>query len=503
MDHYDVAVVGSGAGLTVLETALEKGRKCAIIENAKFGGTCLNRGCIPSKILVYPADLIRENEKARQTGLNWQLESFDWATITRRVWHYIDYNKVLETSLAQVKNLTVYRGTASFTGSCTLQVPDEKNGLTEPFQADLIVLAPGSRPHVPPVAGLENAGYLTSASFFSDRFPARPWKSLIILGGGSIGLEFAHIFSAFGTKVTLVEMMPHLAPTEEEVVSRHLETNLVRQGIEVITNHQAVGAGRNDGGKSLTVRSLESGETRTLYGEELFVASGVQSNADLLQAGKAGIAVDARGYILTNEYLETNRRNIWALGDVNGKYPFRHKANQEAEVCLHNMFRPDLSKQAMNYQHVPWAIFTSPQIAHVGLREQEARERGIKYQVGVNYYSSIAMGYAMGYRKGDPDDGFVKLLVDENMKIIGVHIIGPHAAILIQSFVYLMNAGYRCHRQSFDRPAHDEERARQIPGLFPLWPETGSLDPITRSMVIHPSLNELTAWVIDKLAWPE
>ncbi len=503
MDHYDVAVIGSGAGLTVLEAALEKGRKCALIENAKFGGTCLNRGCIPSKILVYPADLIRENEKAHQTGLNWRLDSFDWTAITRRVWHYIDYNRVLETELDQAKNLTVYRGTASFTGSYMLQVPDEKTGLTEPFQADLIVLAPGSRPFVPPVTGLENAGYLTSASFFSDRFPARPWKSLIIIGGGAIGLEFAHIFSAFGTKVAIVEKMPRLAATEEDVISRHLETNLICRGIEVLTNHQAIEAGQADGGKFLTVRSLESGETRTLYGEELFVASGIQSNADLLQTGNAGIALDARGYILTNEYLETNRRNIWALGDVNGKYPFRHKANQEAEICVHNMLRPDLSKQAMNYQHVPWAIYTSPQIAHVGLREQEARDRGIKYQVGVNHYSSIAMGYAMGYRKGDPDDGFVKLLVDENMKIIGVHIVGPQAAILIQSFIYLMNAGYRCRRQAPESPLRDEERVRPIPGLFPPCLETGSLDPIARSMVIHPSLNELTAWAVDNLAWPE
>lgn len=501
-DHYDMVIVGSGVGLTILDAALQHGRTCAIIENAKFGGTCLTRGCVPSKILAYPADVIRETAKAGKIGLDYRLESLDWAAVSRRMWHYIDESKQIEASLTDVKNLTVYRGLVEFTGPQTMQVPDEAGGRIQPFQADQFVLAPGARTNVPPVAGLADSGYLTSETFFGAQFPEKPWKSLIIVGGGAIGAEFAHIFSAFGAQVTVIEMMPHLVPTEEEAISTQLEDNFRLQGINVLTGCQVVSVEPIDGGKLVSVRDGASGATRTLFGEAVFIASGSRSNADLLKVGKAGIATDARGYIITNEFLETSQKNIWALGDVNGKYQFRHKANHEADVLVHNLFRPDQSRQAAQYTSVPWAIFTWPQIAHVGLREQEVKERGVKYLVGINHYSAVAKGYAMGYDAGEPDDGFVKLIVDENMKILGAHIIGPQAAILVQSFVYLMNAGFRC-QPPIRRKRKWAAAERHIFNPFPSCPEAGTFDPITRSMVIHPSLSELTAWVVGNLEWAD
>jgi len=503
MKHYDIVIVGSGVGLTILEYGLQSGRSCAIVENTKFGGTCLTRGCIPSKILVHPADVIREMEQAKKTGLTCKLEQLDWPEISRRVWSYIDENKRIEASLAQVKNLTVYRGTGAFTGPNTMQVSQEAGGQTEPFTADLYVLAPGGRTKVPPISGLETVGYLTSESFFGDRYPARLWKSLTIIGGGAMGAEFAHIFSAFGVTVTILEVLPNLVATEEPVVSAMLADNFRRNGIDVRTNVQIITAEKTAGGKTLTIRDQITDEVSTVESEEILVASGIRPNSDLLRTDLAGIATDSRGYIITNEYLETNRKNIYALGDINGKYQFRHKANYEADICAHNIFRPDQSRMAARYNAVPWAIYTWPQIAHVGMREQEAKELDLRYMVGVNHYSSIAMGFAMGYEENEPDDGFVKLLVGENKKILGCHVIGPHAALLVQSFVYLMNAGFRCQKPSAKERHSWPTSRRQREFTLPVCLEAGSLDPITQSMVIHPSLNELTAWVIGNLEWSE
>jgi dihydrolipoamide dehydrogenase len=502
MENYDLVVIGSGVGLTIIEEALQNGMRCAIVEKGKFGGTCLNRGCIPSKVLVYPADLIREAEHADKTGVSYSPPEVSWPTIARRMWQFIDKNKKIEAGLLSAGHLTVYRGTGVFTGPDVLQVADEQDGRTAPFTARLFVLAPGVRTQIPQIEGLSETGFVTSESFFGPLFPEKPWKSLTIIGGGAIGLEFAHIFSAQGTQVTIVEMATRLAPTEEPEISSLLEGQFRRHGISVHTGCQAVSAEKADSGdKCLLIRNRSDATTQSICSEELFVASGVRSNADLLQVDKAGIATDARGYIITNEYLETNRKNVWALGDINGKYQFRHKANYEAEILVHNLFRPDLSKRSANYQSVPWAIFTDPQIAHVGLREDEIKASGIRYLVGVNHYSDIAKGYAMGYEHTDPDNGFVKLLTDENMKILGVHLVGPQASVLIQSFVYLMNAGYKCTQKSRSKRKGAGQRA--IPGLFPPCTEAGSLDPIVHSMVIHPALSELTAWVIDNLEWAD
>lgn len=500
MEHYDLVVVGSGAGLTLIEEALQKGLKCALVEKDKLGGTCLNRGCIPSKVLVYPADLIRETEHAGKTGVFYGQPEISWSTISRRMWQFIDRNQQIEENLRQIDRLTLYRGQAQFTGLDTLQVTDERQGHTDPFTADMIVLACGARSRVPQIKGLAEAGFITAESFFGPAFPRKPWSSLTIIGGGAIGLEFAHIFSAQGTRVTLIEAAPALAPLEEPEISEFLEKALIRQGVRVLTGKQIVEAEKTTDGKSLKIRTADGRDSDVINSEEIFLAAGVQSNADLINVEKAGIATDARNYIITNEYLETNKRHIWALGDVNGKYQFRHKANYEAEVLVHNLLRPDLSRRSVSYQAVPWAIFSSPQIAHVGLKASEAIAAGIPFQVGYNHYSDIAKGYAMGYEPEDPDDGFVKLIVDEKKKILGVHIIGPQAAVLLQPFVYLMNAGFRC---TGGLKQEKRPHTRLIPGLFPPCSEAGSLDPLAHSMVIHPSLSELTAWVIENLEWQD
>ena len=502
MKQYDLVIIGSGVGLTILEVALQLGLSCAIVEKDALGGTCLNRGCIPSKVLVYPADIVRESEHARKIGVTFDRPQIDWPLISRRMWSYISHNESIEDSLQSIDQVTLYRGTARFTGRRTLQVADEKNGLTEPFTGNRFVIAAGARTFVPPIEGLASTGYLTSELFFGPQFPQKPWKRLVIVGGGAIGLEFAHIFSACGSDVTIVEMASHLAPLEEPAVSTMLETAFRRHRINVMTEAKAIRASRIESGKRLIVQNQRTLEEQAVDCDEILIASGVRSNADLLQIEKTGVQTDQRGYIVTNEYLETNQPDIFALGDINGKYQFRHKANYEAEILVHNLFRTDQPKKEAEYRAVPWAVFTAPQIAHVGLREDEVRARGIRYQVAINDFASIAKGYAMGYEADDPDNGFTKLIVDESMKILGVHVVGPHAAILIQPFVYLMNAGLRCTQKTASQIRDRQKRKpRQLPGIFPPCSEAGTFEPIAHSMVIHPSLSELTAWAIEDLEW--
>jgi len=494
MRKFDLAVVGSGAGLVVLEAALDAGVSCAIVERAKFGGTCLNKGCIPTKILAYPADLIREVQHAEKTGVHVSSPGVDWQTLSERMWKQIGLNRAIEKQLLGAENLAVFKGAGEFTGPGTMRVVSS-DGKTEEFEAKRFVLAAGARSFVPPIRGIGEAGYVVSETFFGDRFPKTPWKSLVLIGGGPIGVEFAHIFSALGTQVTLVQLTDRLLMTEEETVSAFVKAQFERNGIRVLTSAMAISAEKKGEAKVVTVQDTVTKELLTIEAEEIFLAPGIRSNADSLHLEKANVETDAKGWITTNEFLETSRPDVFALGDINGKYQFRHKANYEAEILIHNLFHPSEEKKRACYQTVPWAVFTDPQVAHVGITEREAAAAGLKYHVGINRYSDVVGGRKMGYVRGDADDGFVKLIVDDEKKLLGVHIVGPHAAILVQPFVYLMNAGFRCR----EGDAAAGRRPNEIQGLRMMCPSLGTYEPIANSMVIHPSLNELTAWALEKL----
>lgn len=494
MKHFDMVIVGSGAGLAILQAAMQAGMSCALVESGKFGGTCLTKGCIPSKILVHPADMIREAAHARHVGLEYQPPAIRWEKISERMWNKIGENRNIERSVDQASGVEVFKGIAIFTGPHTMKVRLADGTETAPFSSEKFVLAAGGRSFIPPIPGLETTGYIDSEHFFGDGFPAQPWKRLVIIGGGAIGTEFAHIFSAFGTEVTLVEMLPHLVSTEEETISEMVEDTFRRHGTNVLTGHKAVSVRKEADHKVVVVQDVETGKAMDIPCEEILVASGIRSNADKLQVEMAGVMTDKRGWIQTDEYLQTSQPHIWALGDINGKYQFRHKANYEAEVLVANLFEHAEPKRAANYATVPWAIFTHPQIGHVGLTEKEARRQHEKIMVGVKRYSSVANGYAMGYSSGDPDDGFVKLIADEHMKILGAHVIGPQAAILVQSFVYLMNMDFCCS-------CGKAEKAEPQLAVSQDCHVIGSANLMNRSMVIHPSLSEVAGWIVDELEW--
>ncbi len=493
MESYELVVVGGGSGMSVLSRGLNLGLKCALVEPDKFGGTCLNRGCIPSKILVYPADVIREAEHARKVGIKVRIEEIDWELIGKRMWSRINMNKRIENGLSKRKGLTVYRGFGEFSGEREMIVKDNDGKDLGTFKGEKFVIAVGGRSFIPPIRGLNEAGYITSESFFGDKFPKKPWKSLVIIGGGVIAVEFAHVFSAFGTEVTIVEMLPRLVSTEEPEISKFLEKNL-KDNLTILTNNRADKVHVENNLKVLTVKNTKTGEEQEIKAEEILVATGRRSNTDTLKPEKTGVNVNERGWVITNEYLETSKENIWCVGDVNGLYQFRHKANYELRILKKNIFSDNEEKHMVDYSSVPWAIFTYPQIGHVGMTETEAIEKGYEILVGKHYYHEVAKGFAMGFEENEVDDGFVKLIVDKSYKILGAHIVGPFAAILVQQFVYLMNAGFTC-----DKAEDLDLDLDLIPKDIRACPEAGALTPINSSMIIHPSMNELTAWAIGSL----
>ncbi|MBD3352055.1 MAG: dihydrolipoamide dehydrogenase, partial [Candidatus Lokiarchaeota archaeon] len=403
----------------------------------------------------------------------------------------INESKDIEKGLSSVPTLDIYKGIGEFTGKYTMKVKlNDTREYSDEFKGKRIVLASGARSIVPPIPGLKDVGFITSKSFFGEKYPDKPWDSLIIIGGSIIAAEFAHIFSAFGSKVSVVEMLPRLVSTEEPEVSEILE-NVFRKTMNVFVNYKAIEFESVNGQKAVIIEHTKTGEQKKVVADEIFLAVGRGSNADWLKVRKAGIEVDEKGWIKTNRYLETNMENIWAIGDANGAYQFRHKANHDVEVLTRNIMGFSKNKKPVDYSAVPWAIFTHPQIGHVGLTQKQAIEQGHKIYVAINRYSNVAKGFAMGYKENDIDNGLVKLIIDESYQILGAHIIGPNAALLVQPFVYLMNSGYSCEPS--------EVPITQAPKYMKACPDAGSFMPIYNSMVIHPSLNEVTGWAFSNM----
>lgn len=468
--HFDIAIIGSGAGLIVMEEAQKAGKTVALIEKGAFGGTCLNHGCIPSKMLVYPADLIRNARMGGRVGIHFDTPRIDWQKITRRMRQQVDQNIALEEQLGQDQSLTLYKGAASFVDPHTLAIQLKDNS-TEQITAGQIVIAAGSRTRIPHIDGLQQAGYVTSESFFGDRFPKKPYESLVIIGGGSTACEMAGIFSAFGSKVTLAVRSETILRGMDLDIPPFVKQELEAAGVDVryFAGAKSVRTTAN-GLKAVLFKDKQTNKEYEVIAEEIFLAPGVVPNTPDLNLPMAGVHADENGFIITNEYLGTNVPHIWAIGDINGKYPLRHKANWEAHILNEHLFHG--GKRAADYSTVPQAVFTHPQVAAVGLTQQEAvRQYGSKVRIYRNRTSSVVAGISMGYSRHKPDDGFAKIITDDKGKILGAHVAGPNAALLVQPYAYLMNAGGQESRP-------------------------GSIDPVLHAMTIHPSFSELTAWSV-------
>lgn len=494
MKKYDMIIIGTGAGNIILEAALEKGLKCAQIERGKFGGTCLTRGCIPTKVMATFADKIIEINHAEEIGIKAESVTFDWDVMSKRVWQKIDESKELRDFYLNEKNLDVYEGIGYFVGEKQVVVDLNSGEKSEVLTADKIFIGVGGRTNVPNIEGLEDVGYITSETLFGESYPKKPYESLIIIGGGAIGTEFAHIFNAVGTRVSMVQRNVRLLPKEDEEVSALIKQKYEERGINLYLNTDTVSVKKHGSKKMLKIRNKATGEEKNLVAEEILVAPGIISNADYLKLENTSVEVDEKNWIRTNEFLETTADGVWAFGDVNGKAQFRHKANYEADIIAHNLYISESEDDYRwaRYDLVPAVTFCFPQVAHVGLTEKDAVERGYDVEIGKHYYNQTAKGFALGYDSENLD--FAKLVIDkETKKLLGFHAIGQEAAMLVQPFLNMMNAGETVIKpinEDIGSAITKELRQKQITRKM----NPNLLTTIRETMVPHPSLSEVGIW---------
>ncbi|KUG20705.1 dihydrolipoamide dehydrogenase [hydrocarbon metagenome] len=397
----------------------------ALVDRGPPGGTCVNLGCIPSKTLIYAADTAAGAADAEQLGIRAGIAGIDFSGIMERMRATRQRNSAFTRDWIRSRAglLDFYEGTGEFVGDHTLEVQGTE------LSAELIFCASGARPLIPPVSGLESVDYLTSDTVLDlQKLP----ESLVIVGGGYIAAEYGHFFAAMGTRVTILQRGDRLVADEEPEISGLLLQEMQRR-MAIATGTEAVEVGQRGEGCVVFGKDRATGDLREFEAEAVLVAAGRRSNADLLQVERTGVALDARGYIRTNEYLETNRENIWAVGDANGRQMFRHAASREALIAWQNATQEE--RVAMDYLAVPHAIYSRPQIASVGMTEAAAR-REHEVLVGRADYAETAMGEAMM-----EEAGFAKAIADARSgTILGFHIIGPSAPLLIQEVTNVIAA---------------------------------------------------------------
>jgi mycothione reductase len=426
MEKFDVLVIGSGSGMIVASNAIANGLKTAVVESGSMGGTCVNRGCIPSKMLIYPADVAVMIHDAKNVDVNATINSVNFERIMNRMQRFVtDDSQHQAAAVETTPNLTWFKDVGAFISDYTMKVGEHI------IKADKVFIVSGARPSIPPIKGIDGVNYLTSDTVLELKNPP---KSMIIIGGGYIAAEYSHFFSSMGTDVTIVQRSPRLLPEEEPEISELLKEEIGKR-MKIFTNYEAIEVEEKHGVKTVKAKNRETGNLKEFSAETLLVATGRVPNSDLLKPEKTGVELDDRGYVKVNEYLETRKKNIWAFGDAIGKEMFKHVANYEAEVAWHNAVHDH--KVNMDYSAAPHAVFTHPQIASVGLKEAEAKQKGYKILVGKGFYKDTALGAAMG----EPE-GFVKVIVEQaSGKILGGHIIGPFASILIQEIINAMASG--------------------------------------------------------------
>jgi len=453
MKNYEVIVIGSGCGALISDEAAAKGLKTALIDKGPLvGGTCLNWGCIPSKMLIYTADRIVEIEKAKSLGIEVEIKDINFRSIMERMRNSRQESQVhIRDSIHQSKNLDFFEGEGHFEDEYVLEVNGEK------LKGDRIIIASGSRPFIPPIKGLENVDYLTNESVLELK--ERP-DSLTIIGGGYIAVEYGHFFAAVGTNVTILEMADRLVLSEEPEISDLLKSELSKR-MGVHTNALVEELIKSEQGVVVVTKDTNTGKRSEFTAQKIMMAVGRRSNADILKTENAGLELDKRGFIKVNDYMETNKKNIFAVGDANGQQMFTHMANREAAIVAQNVFYDTNLK--VDYTAVPHAVYSYPQIASVGLREEEAKKNH-KIAVGRTKYLDIAKGEAMLEKQG-----YAKAIIEEEThKILGFHIIGPYAPELIQEVVNAITSG-------------------------------GSIDEINQGIHIHPALSELIPTTLNNL----
>ena len=417
--NYDLIVIGGGpAGYVAAIRAAQLGKKVACVEKERAGGTCLNWGCIPTKSLLRNAELYHIfAHRAAEFGIKADNVSFDWTKIVSRSRDVSDKNAGGIEFLFKKNKVDYLRGEASLekAGSVTVKAAD---GKLETHSAPKILVATGCLPR--PMPGFAFNGKTVISSKEAMILPEQP-KSLVVIGAGAIGVEFAYFYNSFGTKVTVVEMLPNLLPVEDTEVSQALEKSFQKQGVKVLTSHKTVKTAATDVGVKITVEDAK-GATQEIEADVCLVAIGVQP---LLPGGGLKLALNEKGYIQTNDRYETNVPGIYAAGDIIGPPWLAHVASFEAIQAVNGMFQSGFKPRKVG--NFPGCTYCQPQVASVGLTERAAKEKGVAFKVGKFPYAASGKARAIG-----EIEGFVKLILGEpHGEVLGAHIIGSEATELI------------------------------------------------------------------------
>lgn len=420
---YDLVIVGAGSGNMLVSDEIGDWR-IAIVEGDRFGGTCLNRGCIPSKMFVYAADVASTVQHAGRYGIKAKFSGADWPAIRDRVFGRIDPLHDGAVKYRRENGVDVYTSSGAFTGPGVLRVGDEE------LRSARFVLAAGSRPLIPDWPGLADVPYYTSDTIM--RLKALP-KSMIVLGCGYIGAEMSHIFGSLGTKVTIMNRKQQLLALHDLDVSRRFtEVYQRRFDVRLGVTVRRVSTTRH----GVKVELASPAGPQTVEAEVMLVATGRTPNSDRLNVAAAGIAVDEHGHVKTDLSYATNVPGIWAFGDLANHFQLKHMANAEARLVRHNLLHPDAPKLSP-FRVVPAAVFADPQIASVGLTEQALKASGQPYVSAIRPYSDTAYGWAM-----EDTTSFAKVLADPaTRQLLGAHIMGPQASTLIQPLIQAMCLG--------------------------------------------------------------
>ncbi|HZY70688.1 MAG TPA: dihydrolipoyl dehydrogenase [Thermoplasmata archaeon] len=449
--EYGVICIGTGSSLSVVDAFLRQHpeSRAAVIDRDTPGGICLTRGCIPSKLLLYPAEVVRTIQRSGEFGIDARLRSIDFGRVMRRMRENIGAEVgQIRAGLTSSPQIDYFHEVAEFVAPYTLQVGGRA------IRSKLILLGLGSETIVPAVPGLREAGFLTSDSV--PELDKRP-DALAIIGGGYIAAEYAQFFSAMGSKVTVLGRNPRFLPSEDPEIAEVARAGLGRF-VTIHTNHEVARvASARRGRRRVTAIDRSTGKELELDVDAVLVAAGRGPTSGVLHPERAGIRTTPEGWVVVNERLETSQPGVYALGDANGHHLFKHKANYEARVVYRNAILGEAV--TADYHAIPHAVFSDPEVAGVGLTEPEARQAipPDRLRIGRYRFDGTAKGEAMGLQGSGY---FMKVLTDGG-RIVGAHIVGPDAAVLLQEVVTQMYTPDR------------------------------SVTPIVEGMHIHPALSEV------------
>ncbi len=417
---YDIAVIGGGPGgyVAAIRSAQLK-FKTAIIEKDKLGGICLNWGCIPTKALLKNAEVLQTIKKASEYGINVKEYSVDFSKIIKRS-RDVSSRIVKGVEFLMRKNkIDKYDGYGKLLDRNTIEITDT-SGNKSTIKAKNIIIATGARPRQIPGIEIDRKNIITSSeAMILEKQP----QDMIIIGAGAIGVEFAYFYNELGTRITLIEMMPHILPLEDEEVAKTLEKEFTKNGIRILTNTKVLSTTKTKNGVEVKVDS--QGKEEILNAEIALVAIGVQGNIENLGLEELKIKTEKSFIVVDRKTYQTNVPNIYAIGDVNGPPWLAHVASAEGIACVEQI--AGLHHPGVDYSNIPGCTYCQPQVASIGLTEKKAREAGYEIRVGKYPFRSHGKSLAVG-----ENTGFVKLIFDAKYgELLGAHIIGQDATELI------------------------------------------------------------------------